>query len=345
MYAVARFAGYGKLSGKRLADLRAGARVEVDESKRDPLDFVLWKHAKPGEPSWESPWGPGRPGWHIECSAMADGAARHALRHPRRRHGSEVPAPRERDRAVVRRQRRPLRATCGCTTASSTSTTRRCRSRSATSSRCARCCRALRHPEVLRFFMLSSHYRGPINYSLEQLEQADAALGRIYTALRDLPPVAAAAASEYTRRASARAWTMTSTRPKALAVLQTLTREVNSARDAGDAAPRRRAGRRATLARPGARPVHARAGAVVQAREAGGRRHSCPKVARIRRAPTGWPPAIRSATPKSRRASPRAPRRAAPRTGPSRIASATSSPPRASSSRTSRAAETSWRRA
>src|SRR5262245_47698424 len=71
MYSVARFAGYGKLSGKRLADLRAGARVEVDEFKRDPLDFVLWKHAKPGEPAWDSPWGPGRPGWHIECSAMS----------------------------------------------------------------------------------------------------------------------------------------------------------------------------------------------------------------------------------------------------------------------------------
>ena len=65
------FEGYGKLSGKVLADLRAGARVDVDESKRDPLDFVLWKRAKPGEPSWESPWGAGRPGWHIECSAMS----------------------------------------------------------------------------------------------------------------------------------------------------------------------------------------------------------------------------------------------------------------------------------
>ena len=71
MYAVAKFEGYGRLSGKRLADLRAGARVEVDESKRDPLDFVLWKHAKPGEPAWASPWGQGRPGWHIECSAMS----------------------------------------------------------------------------------------------------------------------------------------------------------------------------------------------------------------------------------------------------------------------------------
>jgi cysteinyl-tRNA synthetase len=70
-FAVRSFPGYGKLSGRRVDDLRAGARVEADERKRDPLDFALWKAAKPGEPSWRSPWGPGRPGWHIECSAMA----------------------------------------------------------------------------------------------------------------------------------------------------------------------------------------------------------------------------------------------------------------------------------
>jgi cysteinyl-tRNA synthetase len=66
LYSVTSYPQYGRLSGKRLADLRAGARVEVDEAKRDPLDFVLWKRSKPGEPQWESPWGPGRPGWHIE---------------------------------------------------------------------------------------------------------------------------------------------------------------------------------------------------------------------------------------------------------------------------------------
>ncbi|MEY2855387.1 MAG: hypothetical protein RL030_2519, partial [Pseudomonadota bacterium] len=71
MYSVSSFPGYGRLSGKRLEDLRAGARVDVDTAKRDPLDFVLWKRSKPGEPSWESPWGSGRPGWHIECSAMS----------------------------------------------------------------------------------------------------------------------------------------------------------------------------------------------------------------------------------------------------------------------------------
>uniref|UniRef100_UPI00374DE9DB cysteine--tRNA ligase n=1 Tax=Nitrosomonas sp. TaxID=42353 RepID=UPI00374DE9DB len=71
-YAVHNFPSYGKLSGKSLNDLRAGERVEIDSNKKDPLDFVLWKSAKPGEPSWESPWGKGRPGWHIECSAMSE---------------------------------------------------------------------------------------------------------------------------------------------------------------------------------------------------------------------------------------------------------------------------------
>src|SRR4029453_285641 len=70
-YAVRKFPGYGKLSGRSLDELRAGERVAVDASKHDPLDFVLWKRANPGEPQWESPWGAGRPGWHIECSAMA----------------------------------------------------------------------------------------------------------------------------------------------------------------------------------------------------------------------------------------------------------------------------------
>ncbi len=71
MYSVRKFAQYGRLSGKKIDDLRAGSRVQVDDAKLDPLDFVLWKHAKPGEPSWASPWGDGRPGWHIECSAMS----------------------------------------------------------------------------------------------------------------------------------------------------------------------------------------------------------------------------------------------------------------------------------
>ena len=95
MYSVRKFPNYGALSGKKIDDLRAGSRVQVDEFKLDPLDFVLWKHAKPGEPSWPSPWGAGRPGWHIECSAMSTSLLGELFRLARRRHGSEVPASRE----------------------------------------------------------------------------------------------------------------------------------------------------------------------------------------------------------------------------------------------------------
>ena len=93
LYSVASFARYGQLSGKRLADLRAGARVEVDEAKRDPLDFVLWKRAKPGEPSWASPWGDGPARLAHRMLGDVGGIARPAFRSARRRHGSEVSAP------------------------------------------------------------------------------------------------------------------------------------------------------------------------------------------------------------------------------------------------------------
>ncbi len=232
MYAVARFAGYGKLSGRRLSDLRAGARVEVDEAKRDPLDFVLWKHAKPGEPWWDSPWGPGRPGWHIECSAMSTAllgthfdihGGGMDLKFPHHENEIAQSCAASGDTFVnlwmhngfVNVDDEKMSKSLG-----NFFTLREVLAR-------------LRHPEVMRFFFLLSHYRGPINYSLEQLEQADAALGRIYTALRDLP-VVVAVASDYTQRFRASMDDDFNT-PEAIAVLQALTREVNSARDAGDA--------------------------------------------------------------------------------------------------------------
>ncbi len=231
MYAVARFAGYGKLSGKRLADLRAGARVEVDEAKRDPLDFVLWKHAKPGEPAWESPWGAGRPGWHIECSAMSTTLLGthfdlHGggldLKFPHHENEIAQSCAASGDRFVniwmhngfVNIDAQKMSKSLG-----NFFTLREVLP-------------TLRHPEVLRFFVLSSHYRGPINYSLEQLEQADAALARLYTALRDLP-AAALAAGEHSARFHASMDDDFNT-PEALAVLQTLAREVNSAKDRGE---------------------------------------------------------------------------------------------------------------
>ncbi len=233
MYAVARFAGYGKLSGKRLADLRAGARVEVDESKRDPLDFVLWKHAKPGEPAWDSPWGRGRPGWHIECSAMSTAllgthfdihGGGMDLKFPHHENEIAQSCAATGDRFVnlwihngfVNVDDEKMSKSLGnFFTVRDVLPT-------------------LRHPEVLRYFILSSHYRGPINYSLEQLEQADAALGRIYTALRDVP-AAAPVHSEYSARFQEVMDDDFNT-PEALAVLQTLTREVNSAKAAREQA-------------------------------------------------------------------------------------------------------------
>jgi cysteinyl-tRNA synthetase len=233
MYAVARFAGYGRLSGKRLADLRAGARVEVDESKRDPLDFVLWKHAQPGEPTWPSPWGPGRPGWHIECSAMSTAllgthfdlhGGGMDLKFPHHENEIAQSCAASGDAFVnmwmhngfVNVDEQKMSKSLG-----NFFTLREVLPR-------------LRHPEVLRFFILSSHYRGPINYSLEQLEQADAALSRLYTALRDLPANSSAA------HGAPRARFLESmdddfNTPEALAVLQNLATEVNSARAAGEA--------------------------------------------------------------------------------------------------------------
>jgi cysteinyl-tRNA synthetase len=230
LYAVAKFEGYGKLSGKRLSDLRAGARVEVDENKRDPLDFVLWKHAKRDEPSWDSPWGKGRPGWHIECSAMS--TALLGTRFDIHGGGMDLKFPHHENE---------IAQSCGANgdkfanlwmhngfvnvddekmskSLGNFFTVREVLPR-------------LRHPEVMRYFVLSSHYRGPINYSLEQLEQADSALSRIYTALRDLP-AADVVESEHSARFREVMDDDFNT-PEAIAVLQNMTREINSAKATG----------------------------------------------------------------------------------------------------------------
>jgi cysteinyl-tRNA synthetase len=243
MYAVAKFDGYGRLSGKRLADLRAGARVEVDEAKRDPLDFVLWKHAKPGEPSWDSPWGPGRPGWHIECSAMSvallgshfdihGGGLDLKFPHHENEIAQTCAATGDRFAEIwmhngfVNIDDEKMSKSLG-----NFFTVREVLDK------------AVRHPEVLRYFVLSSHYRGPINYSLEQLQQAKAALERIMTALRDLPP----AASPTTEHAARFRQAMDDdfNTPEAVAVLQVLAREINTAKAAQDV--RRAAGLAAEL--------------------------------------------------------------------------------------------------
>ena len=235
MYAVAKFDGYGKLSGKQLGDLRAGARVAVDDAKRDPLDFVLWKRAKPGEPHWPSPWGDGRPGWHIECSAMSYDIL--GSRFDIHGGGMDLKFPHHENE---------IAQSCAATDDSfaqvwmhngfvnvdnekmSKSIGNFFRIRDVLDSG------YVRDPEVLRYFLVSSHYRGPINYSLVQIDQADAAISRLYTALRDVEPAKTFEPGRATKEFEA-AMNDDFNTPEAIAALQTLATEINRAKAAGDA--------------------------------------------------------------------------------------------------------------
>ena len=242
MYAVARFPGYGRLSGKRLEDLRAGSRVDIDTAKRDPLDFVLWKRAKPAEPAWDSPWGAGRPGWHIECSAMSgallgDHFDIHGggmdLKFPH--HENEIAQSCGAGAAFAN-----LWMHNGFVNVDSVKMSKSLGNFFTLREVLPR----LRHPEVMRAFLLGSHYRGPINFATVQLEQADAALTRLYTALRgvavaagaDLAGGGVAAAASAARARFEAVLDDDFNTPEAFAVLQELAREINSARSTGEAA-------------------------------------------------------------------------------------------------------------
>jgi cysteinyl-tRNA synthetase len=233
MYSVSSFEGYGRLSGKRLEDLRAGARVEVDEAKRDPLDFVLWKHSKPGEPSWPSPWGAGRPGWHIECSAMSMALlGEHFDIHGG---GMDLKFPHHENE---------IAQSCGATGAHFASYWMHNGFVNVDSEKMSKSLGNfftlrdvlphLRHPEVLRYFLVASHYRGPINYTLENLQQADATLGGLYTALRGTPQASPPADADTWRAEFRAAMDDDFNTPKALAVLQRLARELNEAKGQGE---------------------------------------------------------------------------------------------------------------
>ncbi|EGV30008.1 cysteinyl-tRNA synthetase [Thiorhodococcus drewsii AZ1] len=226
-YAVGQFTGYGKLSGKDPQDLRAGARVEIGESKRDPLDFALWKSAKPGEPAWESPWGMGRPGWHIECSAMSTcclgnhfdihgGGADLQFPHHENEIAQSEGATGEpfvnvwMHNGFVRVNEEKMSKSLG-----NFFTVREILQRY--------------QAEEVRYFILTSHYRSPLNYDDENLQNARGALTRLYTALRGLPEVEPAFGETYRERFSA-AMDDDFNTPVALAVLFDLVREINRVR-------------------------------------------------------------------------------------------------------------------
>jgi cysteinyl-tRNA synthetase len=238
MYSVRKFPAYGALSGRRIDESRAGARVQIDEFKHDPLDFVVWKHAKPGEPAWPSPWGPGRPGWHIECSAMSttllgDYFDLHGggmdLKFPH--HENEIAQ---------------TCAACGSPFVhvwmhnGFVNIDEEKMSKSLGNFFTVRdVMRTLRDPEVLRFFLLGSHYRGPINYSAAQLAQADETLAGLYRALKDTTPSRAVAEESGGDPALEKfhaAMGDDFNTPEALAVLAGVARELNIAKSANDAA-------------------------------------------------------------------------------------------------------------
>ena len=210
-YSVREFPSYGQLSGKSLDDLRAGERVEVDNHKKDPLDFVLWKAAKPEEPAWDSPWGRGRPGWHIECSAMSKALlGNHFDIHGG---GADLQFPHHENE---------IAQSCGaekniCCVADNHFVSHvnywlhngfirvdnEKMSKSLGNFFTIREVLQKYDAEVVRFFILRAHYRSPLNYSDAHLDDAKGALTRLYTALKNTPPVHVVVESQlndYTRR-------------------------------------------------------------------------------------------------------------------------------------------------
>ncbi|RRD88983.1 cysteine--tRNA ligase [Conchiformibius steedae] len=215
-YAVREFAAYGQLSGKSLDDLRAGERVEVDGHKRDPLDFVLWKAAKAGEPSWQSPWGQGRPGWHIECSAM--GADVFGERFDIHGGGADLQFPHHENEIA---QSCGVYGGCGCHGETDKTIESHVKywlhngfirvdgekmSKSLGNFFTIRDVLKQYDAEVVRFFILRAHYRSPLNYSDTHLDDAKNSLTRLYNTLLNIAPAPfdlSSQSNEYTQRFNA----------------------------------------------------------------------------------------------------------------------------------------------
>ena len=227
-FRVTKFDGYGKLSKQNLEALQQGARVEVSDVKENPMDFVLWKMAKAGEPAWDSPWGAGRPGWHIECSAMSkklfgDTFDIHAG-------GSDLRFPHHENEIAQ------SEACNECTFANywlhSGMVKVDAEKMSKSLNNFFTISEVLKdyHPEVVRYFLASTNYRSEINYSEQNLENAKTSVEKLFTALRGVEPVEVNLpedASDYEDK-FIKAMDNDFNTPEALAVLFSLAKEVNS---------------------------------------------------------------------------------------------------------------------
>ena len=228
-YSVNSFKTYGKLSGKSLEDLRAGERVEVDTFKRDPMDFVLWKSVKPDEPSWDSPWGKGRPGWHIECSVMSEcHLGNHFDIHGG---GQDLQFPHHENEIAQ------SEAAHDCTFVNYWMHNGFVRvddekmSKSLGNFFTIRDVLKKYDAEVVRFFILRAHYRSPLNYSDKHLDDAKQALTRLYTALRGVSVDAKYDEQDVSAINFKAAMNDDFNTPEALAVLFDLANELNKSRD------------------------------------------------------------------------------------------------------------------
>ncbi|MCK7631728.1 cysteine--tRNA ligase [Shewanella sp. JNE10-2] len=225
LFSVASYPDYGRLSGQNLDQLQAGARVEVDENKQNPMDFVLWKMSKPGEPTWESPWGPGRPGWHIECSAMN---SKHlGLHFDIHGGGSDLQFPHHENEIA--------QSCCAHDTpyvnywmhTGMVMVDREKMSKSLGNFFTIRDVLGHYDAETVRYFLLSGHYRSQLNYSEDNLKQARSALERLYTAIKDVDlTVAAAPAEEFIAKFKA-AMDDDFNTPEAYSVLFDMVRDIN----------------------------------------------------------------------------------------------------------------------
>ncbi len=234
-FAVASFADYGQLSGKRTEELRVGARIAAGESKRDALDFVLWKAAKPGEPSWDSPWGAGRPGWHIECSAMST----HCLGQDFDIHGGgmDLKFPHHENEIAQSRCAHGSRYAGVWMHNGFVQVGSEKMSKSLGNFRTIRALLEHYEGEVIRYFILATHYRSPLIYTTEAMDAARSALRRLYAALEragTLPADTAPQAEALGAFDAAMADDFNTA--EAIAVLHGLVRGLNAAADSGDAA-------------------------------------------------------------------------------------------------------------
>jgi cysteinyl-tRNA synthetase len=230
-FAVRTFPEYGKLSNKNIDDLNPGSRIAEDESKKDPLDFVLWKSAKPNEPSWDSPWGPGRPGWHIECSVMSlENLGKHFDIHGG---GPDLLFPHHENEIAQSECASDHKFANYWMHSGLLKINGEKMSKSLGNFAMLKDLFVSYHPEVIRYYLISSHYKSSLNFDSDSLDQARSALTRLYQAA-SLVPLQESDLHEDSVKGFIDSMNDDLNTPEALSILFGLAKSINSTQDAQD---------------------------------------------------------------------------------------------------------------